>query len=167
MAARVVGDCDRRRGDRCVARQSVIHRNAARAGRLGRSGAAVATDSVGREGEPKRGPTAGLCHRDIEQRSRSAVFARRRSGTGPGFDDRHDCAAKSHGERAANQLAPRDAGNCSKVVTRANRVGACTHHIPRSGDNDANPSDSRINDSNSSSNSGNRKTAGGRHGHGG
>ena len=86
------------------ARQPVLDRIAARAGRGRRSGAAGPADPVGRQGKPERDAAAGLRHRYPEQRSRPAVFPRHRAGTGPGFGDRRDCAAKSPPRRPPQPL---------------------------------------------------------------
>ena len=77
-----------------LANQSSIA-SAARADRRRRSGAAGAADPVGRQGKPGRDPAAGLRHRDPQWRSRPAVLPHHRAGTGPGFGDRRDRAAKS------------------------------------------------------------------------
>ncbi len=80
------------------------HRHAPRAGRGRRSGAAVAADPVGRQGKPERDAAAGLRHRYAQQRSRPAVLPRHRPGTGPGFGDRRDRAAKFR-DRATQDAA--------------------------------------------------------------
>ena len=78
----------------CCANQSSIGA-APRADRGRRSGAAGAANPVGRQGKPERDAAAGLRHRHAQRRSRPAVFPRHRAGTGAGFGDRRDCAAKS------------------------------------------------------------------------
>ena len=93
VAARIVGCCHGRRCHRRGARRPVIDRIAPGTNGVRRSGAPAA-NPVRRQGKPERGAAAGLRHRNAQQRPRPVVRARHRSGTGTGFGDRRDCAAK-------------------------------------------------------------------------
>ena len=98
-------------------------------------------DPVRRQGKPGRGPAAGLRHRDPQRRSRPAVFPRHRAGTGPGFHDRRDCAAKSPQTAAASPQAatPADDGGVPRRRRKIRRPRRSQLPRPRSSDAAAKP----------------------------
>ena len=63
---------------------------------------------VGGQGKPERGAAARLRHRYAEQRSRPALFARHRAGTGAGFRHRRDRQAKRLAAARAEPAATRN-----------------------------------------------------------
>ena len=103
MAARILGGRLRRRGHPGRPRQPILDGNAARTCSIDRLGTTVAADRTGRKGHPERGTAAGICRRDPQWRSRSALFPGCGSRTRPGFGDRHDFPAKYRGDVPADR----------------------------------------------------------------